>query len=195
MLADTLSASLALLGNHQPLRLPKKHAPDHGQTVSAEDGARLLSGQSMLRATVAGVVTIVLFAFLWVLLTRATGRVFPWATLLLGIALGRAIQRSGRGVDWRFPALAATLALAGALFSNIMVAAANTAESMGLGILDILSAVTAMTWPVFFDEALSAAAYVYAGMAAALAAFFANRKLTRAEYRALRLYRERSNGH
>ena len=89
----------------------------------------------------------------------------------------------------------ATLAVAGSLFANIILAAANTAETMELGILDILSAVTSMTWPVFFDEALSAAAYVYAGIAAAFAAFFANRKLTRAEYRALRLYGERSDRH
>ena len=195
MLADILTGSLALLGNHQPLRLPKKHSPDPGKAVTAADGARLLSGQSMLRATVAGIVTIVLFSVVWVLLTRATGRVFPWATLLLGIALGRVIQRAGRGLDWRFPVLAAALAVAGALFGNIMVAASNTAESMGLGILDILSAVTSMTWSVFFDEALSAAAYIYAGIAAVLAAFFANRKLTRSEYRALRLYRERSDRH
>ncbi len=184
-----------MLGNHQPLRLPKKHSPAHSEAVSAEDGARLLSGQSLLRATVAGIVTIVLFSILWVLLTRATGRVFPWATLLLGLALGRVIQRAGRGVDWRFPALAALLAILGSLFANITVAAANTAESMGLDILDILSAVTSMTWPVFFEEALSAAAYIYAGIAAVFAAFFANRKLTRSEYRALRLYRERSDRH
>ncbi len=155
----------------------------------------MLASQSLLRAIVAGAVTVVLFSLLWVLLTRATGRVFPWATLLLGIALGRVVRRAGRGVDWRFPALAAALAIAGALFGNVIVAAANTAETMGLGILDVLSAVTSMTWPVFFDEALSAAAYVYAGIAAVFAAFFANRKLTRSQYRALRLLRERSDRH
>ena len=148
-----------------------------------------------MRAIVGGIVTILIFTMLWLLLTRAAGRVFPWATVVLGLALGRVVQRAGRGVDWRFPVLAAAMAVIGSLFANVIIAAANTAESMGLGIFEILSAVTAMTWPVFFDEVLTAAAYIYAGIAAVLAAYFANRRLSRSEYRALRLYRERSDGH
>ena len=40
---------------------------------------------------------------------------------LLGAAIGIAVQRAGRGVDWRFPVLAALLTLAGSLASSIVV--------------------------------------------------------------------------
>ena len=66
---------------------------------------------------------------------------------------------------------------------------------MGMSTLQILRAATAMTWPVFFDETVTAAHLIYALLAAVLAAFFANRQLSRAEYRALRLYREASDRH
>ena len=47
-------------------------------------------------------------------------------------------------------------------------------------------------WPVFFEEALSVVDIIYAFVAAALAAFYANRRLNRAEFHALRTM---SDGH
>ena len=47
-----------------------------------------------------------------------------------------------------------------------------------------------MTWPVFFAEAISAADVIYAVFGAAAAAFYANRRLLRSEYSALRKWRE-----
>ena len=140
----------------------------------------------------ASIVVILVFSVLWVMLTRVTGRVFPWATIALGILLGLAVRRAGRGIDWRFPCIAAAATLAGALAANVILAAAITAEDLGTGTLQVLTAVTSMTWPVFFSEVLTAADAVYAFAAASVAAFFANRRLTREEYRAVRLWRERS---
>lgn len=125
------------------------------------------------------------------MLTRLTGRVFPWMTIVLGMLLGLAIRRGGRGVDWRFPCIGACAAIVGAFAANVGLAAAMTAEAFGTGTLRILTAVTTMTWPVFFGETLTAADYIYAVIAAAFAAFYANRRLSRAEYRAVRLWRER----
>ena len=50
-----------------------------------------------------------------------------------------------------------------------------------------------MTWPVFFNEVLTVADGFFAVVAAGLAAFFANRKLTRKQYYALRQWREESD--
>jgi hypothetical protein len=185
-----LTGSLALLRNRQPLRLPSRHAATESAEVTAEDGARIAADQSFRNAVTASLVVIVIFAILWVMLTRVTDRVFPWMTVLLGVVLGYAIRRAGGGVDWRFPSLAAAMAVFGSLLANVVVAAANTAASMGTGTLQILQAVTTMTWPVFFGETLSAADYVFALFAAVLAAFFANRRLSRSEYRAVRLFKE-----
>ncbi len=178
-----------------PLRLRKKHSSGARLDVGAADGERLVRAQSMRNAVSAGLISIIIFCVLWVALTTLTNRVFPWMTVLLGAMLGFAVRRAGRGVDWRFPALAVALALLGALLGNVVVAASYTAETLDTGTLQILRAVTSMTWPVFFDEVLTAADGFYAALAAGLAAFLANRQLTRSQYYALRLWRAESDGH
>jgi hypothetical protein len=45
-----------------------------------------------------------------------------------------------------------------------------------------------MTWPVFFDEVMTPADLIFALVSATVAAFYANRRLTRAEYLALRTW-------
>lgn len=181
--------------SHLPLRLRKKHGSGARRDVSAADGERLVLAQSFTYGLFAGLITIVVFSMLWVALSSLTNRVFPWMTVLLGAMLGFAVRRAGRGVDWRFPVLAAALALLGALLANIVVAASYTAETFGTGTLQVLRAVTSMTWPVFFDEVLTAADFFYGLMAAGLAAFLANRQLTRSQYYALRLWRAESDRH
>lgn len=179
----------------QLLRLRKKHGDGREVDVTVADGERLVRTQSMRNAIVAGLGAIVLFCFLWMGLASLTRRVFPWLTVILGALIGVAIQRAGRGVDWRFPVLAAAMAIAGSVISNIVVAASVTAESFGAGTLQVLRAVTSMTWPVFFAEVWGIADSFYAVVAAGFAAFFANRRLSRREFHALRLWRRRSDGH
>ena len=172
-----------------PLRLRKKHGTGERRNVTAADGERLVRAQSLRNAVVAGLIAIVVFSVLWILLTSLLNRVFPWMTVVLGAMIGFAVQHGGRGVDWRFPTLAAVLAILGALASNIVVAASYTAETFGTGTLHVLRSVTSMTWPVFFDEVWTIADGFYAALAASVAAFLANRRLTRTQYYALRLWR------
>lgn len=174
----------------QILRLRKKHSPGRHKTPDAADGARLIQAQSVRQALLAGLITIVLFAVIWSLLTSLLGRVWPWLTLLLGFMLGIAIRRAGQGIDWRFPALAAALAFVGATVGKIVIAAGTTAAELGTSTLTVLRSVTAMTWPYFFDEAMTAADWVFALFAAGIAAFYANRRLNRREYQAVRIWRE-----
>lgn len=173
-----------------PLRLRKKHGSGKPTQVTSADGKRLVNAQSLLNAFVAGLLVIISFSMFWITLSELTNRVFPWFTIVLGCLLGYSTRLAGRGTDWRFPLIAAVMAVAGSLIANIVVAASVTAEGFGIGTLDVLWAVTTMTWPVYFDERLTAADGFYAFVAAALAAFYANRRLTRAEYQALRLWRE-----
>jgi len=178
-----------------PLRLRKKHGEGRALDATADDGSRLERAQSFRNAVVASLIALIVFCVLWVFLSSLTNRVFAWMTVVLGGMLGIAIRRAGRGLDWRFPTLAATLALAGSVISNVVLAAATTATEYGTGTLHILQAVTSMTWPVFFAEVWNVADGFYAVVAAAVAAFLANRRLTRSEFYALRLWREQSNGH
>ena len=178
-----------------PLRLRRKHGEGRRPEANVEDGARLLHAQSLRSAVTAALIAILLFCIAWIGLTTLTNRVFPWMTVLLGAAIGIAVQRAGRGLDWRFPVLAAVLTLAGSVTSSIVVAASTTATEYGTGTLHILQAVTSMTWPVFFAEAWNIGDAFFAGVAAGLAAFLAPRRLTREQRYALRLWREQSDRH
>ncbi len=171
------------------LRLPKKHR-GAADKVERVDVRRLLSEQSLRDAVVGGLIVIILFSVLWAMLSTLVNRIFPWMTILLGILIGLVIRRAGRGLDWRFPTLAAGLTLVGAVAANVVVAAAFTADELGTSTFTILRAITSMTWPVFFQEVVSAADVVYAFFAAGAAAFYANRRLMRSEYSALRKWRE-----
>jgi len=177
------------------LRLRKKHGSGTPRGATAADGERLLAAQSLRNAIIAGLAAVVIFCVFWVALTALIDRVFPWITVLLGAMVGFAVQRAGRGIDWRYPLLAATLAVVGAVLANIVLAAATTADIFDTSTLHILQAVTSMTWPVFFDEVMTAADGFYAVVAAALAAFLANRRLSRSQYYALRLMRAESDRH
>ncbi len=171
------------------LRLPKKHR-GAAEKAGQVDVRRLLAQQSLRDAVIGALIVIILFSLLWAMLSTLVNRIFPWMTVLLGVAIGLVVRRAGRGLDWRFPALAALLTLVGAVVSNVVVAAAFTADELGTSTFTILRAVTSMTWPVFFREVISAADVVYAFCGAGAAAFYANRRLLRSEYSALRKWRE-----
>lgn len=172
-------------------RLPKRHAPDETINLGAGDGKLLQQDQSLRDALVAGLIVVILFSALWAMASTLISRIFPWMTLVLGIFVGLSVRRAGHGLDWRFPLLAAAISLFGSLVSNVVVAAAFTAAALDTSTFTILRAVTSMTWPVFFDEVVSAADIVYALFGAATAAFYANRRLTRAEYHALRMWQKK----
>ena len=178
-----------------PLRLRRKHGEGHPSEASAEDGARLVRAQSLRRAIVASLVAFVLFCVGWVALASLTDRVFPWMTVVLGGIVGYAIRLAGRGVDWRFPVLAAVVTVLGAVGGNVVVAASTTAAEFGTDTLHVLRAVTTMTWPVFFDEHWNTADTFFAALGAGLAAFLAPRGLTRRQNFALRLWRDQSDRH
>lgn len=168
----------------------KRHSPDEPVTLGAEDGRKLEKQQSLRDATAAALIVVILFSILWAMLSTLVGGIYPWMTVVLGMLVGLAIRRAGRGVDWRFPTLAAVVTLVGALAGNVIVAAAFTAEALDTSTIEILRAATSMTWPVYFREVVSAADIVFALFGAGLAAFYANRKLGRAEFLALRKWRE-----
>jgi hypothetical protein len=176
-------------GRKSIVRLPKRHR-GAAASVDGVDVGRLVREQSPRDAVVGGLIVVILFSVLWAMLSTLVDQVFPWMTMVLGVLMGHVIRRAGKGLDWRFPALAAVMTLAGALVSNVVVAAAFSAEELGVSTIEVLRAVTSMTWPVFFAEVVSAADIVFGVFAAAVAAFYANRQLSRSEYSALRKWRE-----
>ncbi len=172
------------------LRLRKRHLSKVKVELTPEEAKGLLDAQSVRNAIMASLITILLFSIVWAMLSTLIRSIYPWMTLLLGILVGLAVRRAGLGLDWRFPALAAVFAAAGSLLSNIVVAAAFTAPQLGTDTLTVLRNLTALTWPVFFDEVMTPADLVFGLFAAGLAAFYANRRLTRTQYLAVRTWEE-----
>ena len=173
-----------------PLRLRKKHGTGTPVEVTTADGGSLVAMQSIRNALMVAAIIIVIFSVFWISLSELTNRVYPWFTVVLGFLLGHGIRLAGRGTDWRFPVIAAVSAVMGSLVANIAVAASVTAQGFGIATVEVLSAVTSMTWPVFFNEVVTSADILFALVSACLAAFYANRRLTRKQYHALRLWRE-----
>jgi len=173
-----------------PLRLRKRHGSGTRKDVTSVDGGQLVRTQSVRNAIVASLIAVIVFSLFWIALTELSNRVFPWLTVVLGFLIGHSVRLAGRGIDWRFSVIAVVMTLAGSLGANIILAASVTAASLGIGTLQVLQAVTIMTWPVFFDEVLTIADTFFAVVGAGLAGFYSNRRLTRTEYLALRLWRE-----
>jgi len=170
------------------IRLRKKHLPKAEREPTQAHAQSLRAAQSMRNAVMACLIVIILFSILWSMFSVRLERIFPWLTMLLGFLMGHAVRRAGRGLDWRFPLLAAIATVLGSLVANIVVAAAFTAPDLETTTLAVLSNLTVMTWPVFFTEAMTPADLVFALFSAGIAAFFANRRLTRSEYLALRTW-------
>lgn len=168
------------------LRLKQKHDRPDDETVERPDPRTLIASQSVAGAVVAGTVAVIATCALWTALTVATGRVFPWFTVLGGTFVGLAVRRYGRGFDYRFPLIAVILACAGALLGNLVIALPETMRQLDAGVWQVVRGLTWRSFELFFDEVITVVDYIYAGFASALAAFYSRRRLERHEEFALR---------
>jgi hypothetical protein len=160
-------------------------------TASARDrrpanAQQLLGEQSFGKAAIASLGIAVLFNFIWLWLANLTGNFFHWFSLLQGPAIGYAIQRAGRGIDWRFPLLAILVTVIAAYGGNFLVSLATTADILEVSLLQVLRGLTLWSWQTWYAEVLISADLIYALFAAAVAAFFSQRRLRREEVFALR---------
>lgn len=167
------------------LRLPKRHDSKRDEHP-APDPRSLLAAQSPARAAAAGSLALLGCALFWLLGSLATGRVFPWFSIVQGGVIGLVVRRYGLGLDWRFPALAAALAFLGAFVGNLVLAIPTTTSELGATPFEVLGGLTLMSFDIFFNETMTPVDYIYAFCAAALAAFYARRRLDRYQEYALR---------
>jgi hypothetical protein len=170
-------------------RLNQKHSKNLGNVVSQADGGSLLSDQSLPAAFLAAVLTVILMNLLWTMSASLLNRVFPWYAILQAIPVGYAVRFAGKGLDWRFPLLAAVMAWAGAYSGNFMLAADTAADEFGTGALHIINNMSEWTLGLYFDEVVTSVDHVYALYSACIAAFLAKRRLNRSEEYALRTHK------
>ena len=162
-------------------RLKQTHSQHLHETNTPASAEKLLAEQSVRAAVTSAAIAIIVCNILWVYTASAFGRYFPWIAILQGIAIGFSVRVSGRGLDWRFPLVAALAAWVGAFTGNLFIAltftaAQNTPLEQGWWL--ILKS--------FLANTVTAIDVIYAFCAVAVATFFSKRRLNRHEVFALR---------
>lgn len=168
-------------------RAAQSLAPPAG--VAARD---FIDGQAPGAALVASIAIAVLLNVIWLWLADLTGSFYHWFSLLQGPLIGLSVRRAGRGVDWRFPALAAVVTFVAAFSGNFLVSLSTTSAVLEVGPLQVLRGLTLWTWQTWYAEVLGATDFIYALFAACVAAFYSRRPLQRQEILALRSMQQES---
>ena len=175
------------------LRLQKKHSRKQPDTGPRLDAALILAQQSVGRAIVAGIAVVLVFGWIWATASVATGRVFPWFSVLIGALVGVAVQWIGRGLDWRFPVIAAVLAWAGAYVGNLMIGIVETGRYIEAEPFSVFVGLSRDTMENFFANTINPIDHIYALCASGVASFLANRRLDRREVLAIRTMDKENN--
>ena len=175
-----------MLNERRMLRLGKKKTTRAEGPPAQVDPQKLVDAQSVRRAVLAAVAATVILSSFWMFFANVTGRVFPWFSILQGIFIGLAVRRFGRGLDWRFPLIAGMSAWIGAFFGNLLVAIPATTSALDASWWEVVRGLTWWSLRTFFDEVITVVDYIYAFCAAAVAIFYAKRRLNRHEVFALR---------
>ncbi|MEM9208902.1 MAG: hypothetical protein AAGA61_06625 [Pseudomonadota bacterium] len=169
------------------LRLGKRYEPQRSKEVDLE---KLLNEQSVRSALLGALLAVFIVGVIWVAGGLLFDQFFPWFSVILGLFIGRAVRHYGLGLDWRFPLIAAVAAVIGAFLGSFASALFLTGREFDTSALALLGELTWHTVATFATREFGTVGTIYAGMAAAVAAFFAKRRLDRYEAVALRKYRE-----
>ncbi len=167
-------------------RLKQKHSIKQRYTGPPPDAAHILAQQSVGRGIGGGIAVVLVSGWAWASYSMATGRVFPWFSILIGVFVGVAVRRFGRGLDWRFPVIAALIAWPGAYVGNLMIGILETGRYLEADPLRVFAGLSTDTLENFFANTVNPIDHIYAFCAAGIASFLANRRLNRREVLALR---------
>ena len=167
-------------------RLKQKHSRSPRDRQTPADGRRLLAEQSVARGLLGSIAIGLLLCWLWALFSAMTERVFPWFSIPVGAAVGVSMQRFGRGLDWRFPVLAAVVAGVAAYAGNLMIGVLETGRYIDAAPVSVVGGLSADTIKYFFRNTITPVDHIYAFCSCGVAAFFANRRLKRHEVLGLR---------
>jgi hypothetical protein len=164
-------------------RLSQKHSQNLGREIAAVNAEKLIAAQSVRAAVAGAAIAIIIGNILWAYTASISGKYFPWISIVQGTITGIAVQKSGRGLDYRFPAIAGAAAWIGAFSGNLVIALLFTTAETGSVDGNWRQIVRA-----FFENTVSVIDIIYAFCAVAVAIFFSKKRLNRFEVLALRKY-------
>lgn len=166
-------------------RLRQKHSRNLHARSAPASAEKLIAAQSVRAAVTAAAITIISFNIVWAYMASVSGKYFPWVAVVQGAAIGAAVQRAGRGLDWRFPLIAGVAAWTGAFSGNLLIALEYTATELG--------GVDGDWWRIlshFLMHTVTVIDVIYAFSAVALATYYSKRRLNRRQVFALRKHEE-----
>lgn len=169
-----------------------KKKSEKPESLPPVDAASLVAQQSCRSAIIAAIGVALCLNFVWLWLSEISGSFFHWYSVLQGPLIGLAVRHAGHGIDWRFPAIAAAVTILAAFSGNFLVSVVTTSAVLEASPAQVLRGLTLWSWQTWFAEVLNFADLVYALFAAAVAAFYAKRRLRRNEVFALRSMKEES---
>jgi hypothetical protein len=166
-------------------RLRQRHSRHVYEERVPANAEKLIAAQSVRAATTAAAIAIIALNIVWAYTAQASGKYFPWFAIVQGAGIGLAVQRAGRGLDWRFPLIAGIAAWVGAFSGNLFIALMFTAQETGsveVGWAQILQN--------FLTNTVSVIDVLYAFCAVTVAMFYSKRQLNRHQVLALRKHAE-----
>ena len=173
------------------LRLRQKFSQKPGRSVADIDAGALLDEQSLLHASLGALLALVILNAMWSYSSLLFDRFFPWGSIVQGFLIGRAVRHFGRGLDWRFPLLAAVFAVGGGLTGSFAASLNLTAREFNVSALSLITEVSWYTVETFFMRDFGVVGLIYTLTAAVIAAFYARRRLDRYEEVALQKRKDR----
>lgn len=174
-------------------RLKQKHSRPSKKKYPEPNVKRILAEESILRGILGSVAVAALLCWIWAVHAMTTGRVFPWFSILMGVLIGIAMQRFGRGLDWRFPLSAGLVAGVAAYAGNLMISVLETGRYIEAQTIQVVSGLSADTIRYFFRNTINPIDHIYAFCSVGIAAFLASRRLNRREVLALRTHKRGEN--
>jgi hypothetical protein len=166
-------------------RLRQRHSRNVHEEAEPVSAQKLIAAQSVRAAITGAAIAVIALNIVWAYTAQVSGRYFPWFAIVQGAGIGIAVQRSGRGLDWRFPLIAGVAAWTGAFSGNLFIALVFTAEETG--------SIAAGWWQIvqgFFANTVTVIDVLYAFCAVAVAMFYSKRPLNRHQVFALRKHAE-----
>jgi len=100
---------------------------------------KLRSAQSLPAAIVAGLVTALLGAGTWALITVLTEYQIGWMAIGIGFAVGYTIRIVGKGIDRIYGVIGALLSLIGCAIGNLLTITYFVSASEGIPYLELLA--------------------------------------------------------
>ena len=153
---------------------------------------KLLSEQNFGVAVVAGVIAMILSAWIYgIVKSQSEGIYYSILAAGIGTIIGLTMRFLGRGIDIKFALVASAYALLGCMLGNMFAVVMNVAQSNAVSPFDILQNTPKSElyeW-IFADLPLADLMFWIIGIGSA--AYFARRPLTREEGLALHAYKMR----